>query len=143
MLYSLALVLIVLIAFVVRASTHRTAELTVRVRYAIHEVVVAGATHITLKGTVQRSTIYPELHAGQRLRLVREPDCVHDQNAVLVYAEDGPMTELDLGYIPKRFAQEVAAHMDNDEWPVLAEVKAVERHGKYKSLRISVYLPEP
>lgn len=70
----------------------------------------AGAFHTKVAGVTfeGRQVLLPEIHAGQPLRLVREPTNPHDPHAIAVCLLDGRR----LGYLSARLAGRLAPSMD-------------------------------
>ena len=66
--------------------------------------------------------LFPELRAGDRLDLVREPDNPHDPNAVRV-----DWRGRRLGYVPRRENSALAWAMDRGE-PLSARISALRAH---------------
>ena len=66
--------------------------------------------------------VFPELHTGDRLELVREPDNPHDPNAVRVEWHGRR-----LGYVPRRENSALAWAMDRGE-PVTARISILRAH---------------
>ena len=54
--------------------------------------------------------VWPSLHVGQAVKLVREPSNIHDPQAVAIYSGDAQ-----LGYVPRVENRAVSAMMDRGE----------------------------
>lgn len=72
-------------------------------RAGLHSFAVAGTSYH------QAAVKAGEFTPGAPVRLVREPDNVHDANAIAVYAESGRRAA---GYVPKGQARRLAALLD-------------------------------
>jgi hypothetical protein len=92
-------------------------------------IMVAGRSHLTRTGDVDRGSIYKTLSQGQILRMVREPENPFDENAIVFYCEDGPARELDLGYVPAWLAKRIAKKMDRGA-TFTSWVDRVEQYGQ-------------
>jgi hypothetical protein len=72
-------------------------------RAGLHSFVVAGTSYH--EAAVKAGQFAP----GAQVRLIREPDNVHDSNAIAVYAENGRSAA---GYVPKGQARRLARLLD-------------------------------
>lgn len=67
---------------------------------------------------------------GARLTLRRDPGNEHDPNAIAVEVEGGAAPDVQLGFVPRELAAELAPHLDaGEEWSaiVLREQRASPR----------------
>ena len=79
--------------------------------------------------------LWQEMKVGDQLALVREPDNVHDANAVRVEWQGHK-----LGYLPRAENRAVATEMDRGA-PVIARIAAlVQDRNPWKRLRVDIYV---
>ena len=82
--------------------------------------------------------VWKDLHAGQLLTLVREPDNPHDAQAVRVDWQGHK-----LGYVPKADNIDLARLMDNGT-AVMARITKLEKSRRPNNrVQFEVYLPAP
>lgn len=80
-------------------------------------------------------TLWQEMKVGDELDLVREPDNMHDANAVRVEWRGHK-----LGYLPRAENRAVAAEMDRGA-PVIARIAALAQdRNPWKRLRVDIYV---
>ena len=92
---------------------------------------VAGTTHVEgIDGLVAG------LSVGSELRFVREPDNLHDQWAIKVYAGENR-----LGYVPAD-SNEVLARLLDGGKRVYGKVCATEKIGEWNKIIMEVYLDD-
>jgi hypothetical protein len=79
-------------------------------------------------------------HWQSRFKMVREPDNEHDPNAILIkLAVRNGKHFLDMGYMPKDLAAEVAPKVDAGEsFKVTFRTKIVDDSGRYHGLYLNL-----
>ena len=83
----------------------------------------------------EAAAVFPELRLGDRLELAREPENVHDANAVRVQWHGRK-----LGYVPRSQNSALAWAMDRGE-TVTARVSSLARHrNSRKRIQFEVYV---
>jgi hypothetical protein len=95
-----------------RASNEELRKIRVKGGARKWQFLVKGYSHNTTCGTVPRYTLYQLLHDGDGLRLIRSLHNRYDPNAILVVAEAGQLAGVDLGFVPREFACELAPLLD-------------------------------
>jgi len=78
----------------------------------VWHIRIAGASHPTRVGNIERKTIYRTLVSGHVLRMVREPDNPYDFQCVCFWLDPEVGPALDVGYLPKTWAMHFAGLMD-------------------------------
>ena len=76
------------------------------------QFLVKGYSHTTTCGPVPRYMLYTLLHEGDGLRLIRSSHNPYDANAIHVVPEAGELMGVDLGFVPREFASELAPLLD-------------------------------
>jgi hypothetical protein len=76
------------------------------------QFLVRGYSHTTTCGPVARYMLYNLLREGDGLRLIRSPHNPYDANAIHVVPEAGELAGVDLGFVPREFASELAPLLD-------------------------------
>ncbi len=69
-------------------------------------------TAVKLRGSKYKGRRIEEVKPGVELELQREPQNVHDSNAVLVLGTVGQYESVPLGYLPRGVASKVGPQMD-------------------------------
>lgn len=82
--------------------------------------------------------LWDEIKTGDRLTLAREPDNIHDPNAVRVDWRGAK-----LGYLPRAENRTVAAEMDRGAVVEGRIARMAEHRDPWKRIRIDVYLVSP
>lgn len=123
-------------------ATNATGDDSLLQRMPILECPVAGI------GFYDIFDIWDELYVGAKIALVHDRDNPHDENAVAVALEgdyDGNPDDFDfdyiLGYIPRRYNQDIATMLDNGcESQIEAEISEMRTSGPLNNrLHITVY----
>jgi hypothetical protein len=95
---------------------------------------VAGVSHANYGGTSRRSIIREHVQPGIELDIKREYDNPADDNAISLWVT-GDGRQQRIGYVPKKFARDIAPRIDSGEeairvtvrevihWPALSTVK--------------------
>jgi hypothetical protein len=72
------------------------------------ELTCVGMRHHVTPHTLREMSELTPL----RVRLKRDKDNLHDENAISVYCDEKPWKDLHVGYVPRLTAMEVAPKMD-------------------------------
>jgi len=101
------------------------------------ETSVAG---VTFEG---RQDLIKDRHVGQSIKLVREPENIHDENAIKVVVEDN----ISIGYINRDLAKKIAPLMDkyNDITMIEGKISSIYQMKNNSSIigvKIRFQLPD-
>lgn len=77
--------------------------------------LVGARHHVTTSTILEISNLCP-----MNVKLVREPDNPTDKNAIRIDADGEPWDKMQIGYVPRLVAAELAPKMDKNQIEILA-----------------------
>ena len=107
------------------------------VRIPFEQDIMLARMHVAGTDYYEAEAATGKMSQGQRFALRREPQNVHDELAIEVFAPEGHK----LGYIPRRYNEIPARLMDAGK-RLFVRMESLAKRGGWLEIRISLYMED-